>query len=87
MKVKSQKNGNTFFRLLGYVFGPEVPWPYRMLLLLTIGLLIGGAKFEENALKLQLLDRNAAIAGHASTDSASLSPAVQEVLVFSKEAI
>lgn len=69
MNAEKSQNDNTFLRAIQYVVGPEVPWPYRMLLLSTIALLIAGGKVESHALNFQLIDTRPALSGPATSIS------------------
>lgn len=79
------KNENTFLRTVRYIIGPEVPWPYRMLLLLTIGLLIGGVEFEKHALQFQLIEKTDSVTVQTSLVRNNVQQANQEILNYRKK--
>jgi hypothetical protein len=76
---------NTFLRTVRYIIGPEVPWPYRMLLFLTIGLLIAGAEFEKHALVFQLIEKTDSVSLQAGVDRNNVQQADQEILNYRKK--
>ena len=41
---------STFDRIFGYFMAPTVPWFYRVLLLITIALFVGGAHIDTSVL-------------------------------------
>src|SRR5574341_1154420 len=85
MNAEKSQNDNTFLRAIQYVVGPEVPWPYRMLLLSTIALLIAGGKVESHALNFQLIDARPAVFGPATSITQDDQKNAQEILNYRKK--
>jgi len=85
LNAEQSQNDNAFLRAIRYLVGPEVPWPYRMLLLSTIALLIAGGRTESRALSFQLIEPRPALSGPATSISQDDQKNVQEILNYRKK--